>query len=100
MCDDDDSDYQKVIIIDAIKTKDGIPGTIYYLTPSNFKETLHISSFHDVSFLTALKVAEKLNYECISRDVLLEEVDEFFHREMPINNELFKTRLIPGENQL
>jgi hydrogenase maturation protease len=54
-------DFDKVIIIDAIKTKDGIPGTVYYLTPSNFKETLHISSFHDVSFLTALKVGEKLD---------------------------------------
>ena len=54
-------DYEKVIIIDAIKTKDGIPGTIYHLTPSNFKETLHISSFHDVSFLTALKVGKKLD---------------------------------------
>jgi hydrogenase maturation protease len=54
-------DYHTVIIIDAIKTEGGVPGMIYYLTPSNFKETLHISSFHDVSFLTALKVAEKLN---------------------------------------
>jgi hydrogenase maturation protease len=54
-------DYKKVIILDAIKTKDGIPGSIYYLSPSNFKETLHISSFHDVSFLTALKLADKLD---------------------------------------
>jgi len=53
-------DYKSVIIIDAIKTKNGIPGNIYYLTPSNFKETLHISSFHDVSFLTALRLADKL----------------------------------------
>jgi hydrogenase maturation protease len=28
--------YQPVIIIDAIKTRDGIPGTVYYLTPENF----------------------------------------------------------------
>ena len=54
-------DYDKVIIIDAIKTENGIPGSIYYLNPKNFKETLHISSFHDVSFLTALTLAEKLN---------------------------------------
>jgi hydrogenase maturation protease len=53
--------YKKVIIIDAIKTKDGIPGTIYYLTPEHFKETLHISSFHDVNFLTALELAEELD---------------------------------------
>jgi len=53
-------EFYRVVIIDAIKTRGGIPGTIYYLTPANFKETLHISSFHDVNFLTALKLAEKL----------------------------------------
>ncbi len=54
-------DYKKVIIIDAIKTRDGIPGTVYFLTPADFRETLHISSFHDISFLTALDLAEKLD---------------------------------------
>lgn len=54
-------DYKQVIIVDAIKTEGGVPGDIYYLTPSNFKETLHISSFHDVSFLTSLKLADKLD---------------------------------------
>jgi hydrogenase maturation protease len=54
-------DHSQVIIIDAIKTRDGIPGTLYHLTPAHFKETLHISSFHDVSFLTALKLADKLD---------------------------------------
>ncbi len=53
--------YSMAIIIDAIKTRNGIPGTIYYLTPSNFKETLHVSSFHDISFLTALSLAEKMD---------------------------------------
>ncbi|MCK5209403.1 MAG: hydrogenase maturation protease [Cyclobacteriaceae bacterium] len=52
--------YERAIIIDGIKTKDGVPGTIYKLTPANFKETLHLSSFHDVSFLTALDLAEKM----------------------------------------
>ena len=70
-------DYQKVIIIDAIKTKDGIPGTIYYLTPANFKETLHISSFHDVSFLTALKVADKLDINVPNQiDIIAIEIVE------------------------
>ena len=52
--------YERVVIIDAIKTKDGVPGIIYHLTPSYFKETLHLSSFHDVSFLSALDLAEKM----------------------------------------
>jgi len=54
-------DYRKVIILDAIKTKGGVPGTVYFLTPADFRETLHISSFHDISFLTALELAEKLS---------------------------------------
>jgi len=53
-------DYKQVVIIDAIKTLNGIPGSVYYLSPSNFKETLHISHIHDISFLTALKFAKEL----------------------------------------
>jgi len=69
--------YQQVIIIDAIKTRDGIPGTVYYLTPENFKETLHISSFHDVSFLTALKLAAKLEIPVPGRiDIIAIEIVE------------------------
>ena len=52
--------YESVVIIDAIRTKDGVPGAIYKLTPAHFKETLHLSSFHDVSFLSALDLAEKM----------------------------------------
>lgn len=52
-----------VIFIDAIKTKDGIPGEIYYLKPENFKETLHLSNIHDVSFLTALKLGSQLGLD-------------------------------------
>lgn len=70
-------DFEQVLIIDAIKTRDGIPGTIYYLTPDNFKETLHISSFHDVSFLTALELAKKLEINIPSRiDIIAVEIVE------------------------
>lgn len=51
------SGYDMVVIIDAIKTRDGIPGSIYHFTPADFTDTLHVSSFHDISFLTALKLA-------------------------------------------
>jgi hydrogenase maturation protease len=55
------SDYGRVIIIDAMRTREGIPGSVYHLTPDVFKETLHLSNFHDMTFLTALKFAEKIN---------------------------------------
>lgn len=55
--------YQNVVIIDAIKTESGKPGDVYLLTPENFKETHHLSSFHDVSFLTGLKMGKKLGFD-------------------------------------
>jgi hydrogenase maturation protease len=55
--------YQNVVIIDAIKTESGKPGDLFLLTPDNFKETHHLSSFHDVSFLTGLKMGKKLGFD-------------------------------------
>lgn len=55
--------FQKVILIDAIKTKDGIPGDVYLFTLDDFKETLHLSNLHDISFLTAMKLGTKLGFE-------------------------------------
>jgi hydrogenase maturation protease len=53
--------YEKVVFIDAIRTRDGKPGDVYYFIPSDFRETSHLSSLHDVSFLTALKLGNTLN---------------------------------------
>ena len=55
--------YQTVIFIDAIRTLDGIPGTVYKLTPENFNSTIHLSSVHDVSFVTAVDLGKKLGLE-------------------------------------
>jgi hydrogenase maturation protease len=55
--------YQTVIFIDAIRTKDGIPGTVYQLSPENFNNTIHLSSVHDVSFLTAVDLGKKLGLD-------------------------------------
>jgi len=55
--------YKNVIIVDAIKTVDGIPGQVYLLTPEFFKETSNISSFHDVSFLEAFELGKMLEMD-------------------------------------
>jgi hydrogenase maturation protease len=54
-------DYKKVVFIDAIRTREGNPGDVYYFVPSDFRETLHLSSLHDVQFLTALKLGNTLD---------------------------------------
>jgi hydrogenase maturation protease len=67
-------DFKTVIIIDAMKTLNGIPGTVYQFAPEDFKETTHLSNVHDVSFLTALKLAKKLDIE-ITKDIRIIAVE-------------------------
>ncbi len=54
-------DYQTVVFIDAIKTRGGVPGTVYEYSLDDFQETLHLSNLHDISFLTAIALGEKMN---------------------------------------
>ena len=60
-------DYESAILIDAIKTRGGIPGAVYLFEPSDFQETLHLSNLHDIDFLTALKLGETLKMNVPSR---------------------------------
>jgi hydrogenase maturation protease len=53
-------DYHTVLILDAIKTKEGMPGDVYYFNPEDFHETMHLSNLHDVNFITALELAKKI----------------------------------------
>lgn len=53
--------YEKVVFIDAIRNRDGKPGQVYYFIPSNFRETMHLSSLHDINFLTALELGNSLS---------------------------------------
>jgi hydrogenase maturation protease len=55
--------YEKVIFIDAIRSRDGKPGDVYYFVPSDFKETSHLSSLHDINFLTALELGNSLDMD-------------------------------------
>jgi hydrogenase maturation protease len=55
--------YHTVIFIDAIRTRNGIPGTVYQLSPENFNTTIHLSSIHDVSFLTSVELGKKLGLD-------------------------------------
>jgi hydrogenase maturation protease len=54
------SSYQWVVLIDAVKTKNGIPGTVYEFTTADFKETLHLTTIHDISFLSAIRLESRL----------------------------------------
>jgi hydrogenase maturation protease len=52
--------YDRVIIIDAIKTENGRPGQVYRLTPGALTSTRYTASTHDVNLATALELGKKL----------------------------------------
>ena len=56
-------DYDKLIVIDATKTGERQPGEVFHMTLPDFEETLHLSSFHDMSFQTMLKFSKQLGIE-------------------------------------
>ena len=46
--------YERLILVDAILTPDGVPGQIHRLTPDDLRTSLHAGSTHDLSFQGAL----------------------------------------------
>jgi hydrogenase maturation protease len=51
--------YDKLILVDSIRTKNGQPGTYYKLGIEEFKSTLHHSSPHDMDMFSALELMKK-----------------------------------------
>ena len=52
--------YQDAIIIDAIVTDGGEPGSVYYLEPSDLRQTRHTCSTHDANLADALELGKSL----------------------------------------
>jgi len=46
--------YDRVILVDAIQTRDGQPGDVYRLGPGDLQGSLHSGSTHDLSLPGAL----------------------------------------------
>ena len=56
-------DYDKLIIIDSIKTEQGQPGELYKLGLDDLKPGLDFSSSHGIDIATAFKLAEELGHK-------------------------------------
>jgi hydrogenase maturation protease len=52
--------YDRVVVLDAIRTRDGRPGNWYRFTAAELRETRHLSSIHDANFATALELGRRL----------------------------------------
>lgn len=96
--------YGSVLFVDAIRTREGIPGSVYEFSVDDFRETLHLSNLHDISFLTALEMARKLNIPIPERiGILAVEVVEdlvFSEEFSPEVRKCYPAILEKAENQL
>ena len=54
--------YQGIVFIDTIKTDQHLPGRVHVFTPGNYRETLHLSCRHDLSFHMTLEMGRKLGF--------------------------------------
>lgn len=86
-------DFERVIFIDAIRTRNGNPGDVYYFIPSDFRETGNLSSIHDVNFLTALKLGNilEMNLPSDLHIIAVEIIEDLVFSEQltPVLNEKY-----------
>ena len=54
--------YDKLIIIDSIKTERGKPGELYKLELEDLKPAMDFSSSHGISIATAFELGQRLGY--------------------------------------
>jgi hydrogenase maturation protease len=51
--------YRRTIVIDAIMTRGGLPGTVYHFTLRDLPGTLNTASSHDTNLITALRTLRR-----------------------------------------
>lgn len=76
------SGYDKVVIIDAIQTKNGKVGSVYKLKEDDFFNTVHSTNPHAINIATALSMAKKSAHEKMPKEIIffaveVEEISTF-----------------------
>jgi len=60
--------YRRAIIVDAIMTQGGVPGTVYHLKLADLPGTLNLASAHDTNLTTALHALRRFGADVPSDD--------------------------------
>jgi len=71
--------YDKLVLIDSIKTGKAKPGTLFRFTPDDFNKTLHHTSPHDISLFEAIEIMKK-HKEKLPNEIIIYaiEIDDNF----------------------
>jgi len=68
-------DYDKVVIVDAIKTDSGVPGEYYVLEEKDFEKSVHGASPHGVNIATALALGRQVVPDRMPKEVVFIAVE-------------------------
>lgn len=69
--------YDRLVLVDSIKTTEGKPGQLYRLKPEDFFTPTHLANSHGVDFFTAVKLGQKFGYRMPARiDIYAVEVSD------------------------
>jgi hydrogenase maturation protease len=69
--------FDYAVIIDSIKTGNKPQGFIHHYKPTDFLPTLRLTSYHDINFITALKLAEIMDAKIPQDiDIFAVEIDD------------------------
>jgi hydrogenase maturation protease len=60
--------YGRLIVFDAVRTRDGRPGRWHRFTWADLQSTLHLTNVHDTNFATALELGRRLGMVLPSAD--------------------------------
>ena len=64
------SGYDRAVIVDSIELGGFEPGTVFRLSPDDFRTTPRLASFHDIDLVTALELGRRLDLEMPSEVVI------------------------------
>lgn len=63
--------YKGIVFIDTIKTDKGNPGRVHVFSPDKYRETLHLSCRHDVSFQMSLEIGKTLGFNITDKMLII-----------------------------
>lgn len=67
--------YERVVIIDAIQTKGGVPGDHYILSEDDFEKAVHGASPHGINIATALAMGRKIVPDKMPKEVFFVAIE-------------------------
>ena len=52
--------YDRLLLVDSIKTREGVPGNWFRFTAEKLSKTIHLIDIHDANFATSLSLGRQL----------------------------------------